>query len=64
VIASENGERVNATDWQATGQLADNLERTHWPGFLPLQTFQERISPQHIDMTDFSAIPACQLDFG
>lgn len=63
VLASDYMEGANASGWQATGQLADSLERIHWPGFLSLQSFRERAQFQHIDMRDLTALPPAQFDF-
>jgi hypothetical protein len=63
VLASDYVDGSSSTKWAETHQLADSLEKIHWPGFLPFETFRERVRYQNINMKDLSLVPANSFDF-
>ncbi len=63
ILASDYNEGANAAGWAQTGQLADSLEKIHWPGFLSLSLLRQRVHYQDINMADLSWLPVNCYDF-
>lgn len=63
ILASDYGDGESMSSWEATGQLADSLERIHWPGFLSFEHFQKKAEYRNVNMCDLADLPRKHFDF-